>query len=541
MTTLEHTILPHGNGPFRTLGWGPGEAHQLLGGAAAGVTPSRLVGLTALWHLTDVHVLDPASPLRIPFLHRHTEPGGALRDALGPLGAYRPHEPLTLHVLAAMLEAMARIERSPLLGLPLELIVASGDLIDNAQHNELRRFLELAATDVAETQPLGFADRWEGLGGEADGVDWSWHPEGPSRDVWRRERGFPELPGFFDALRTPVRAPRPTLPALLVEGNHDVLIQGTVPPSSELAAFAQRGLAPIALKPDLDVAEVLRGHDHRAPDPRALVAGARWRRVSPDPSRSHRRPGQAPFVHRRRIDLGWARLLVLDTANPFGGWQGSLAHETLTWLTTELETAHSVKVDDDGHLVACPGEDVPVILVSHHPLETLVNPTVPRDVEPRHTRADVAHLLAHYPNVMAWLAGHTHRHRLRYERSPLGPFGIAHVTTASLIDWPQQARIVELAFDRDRGTLLIVSTVVDHTGSVNPLHEHDDDTLRWLAGISRLLAVNDPERLAASEPPGRAHPLDRNGIIEVPLAPRLAAVLARTTSRHGMPAPRVSS
>ena len=48
---------------------------------------------------------------------------------------------------------------------------------------------------------------------------------------------------------------------------------------------------------------------------------------------------------------------MLDTVNPHGGWQGSLDDIQLGWLDAELR--------------ACAGR--PVVLFSHHPLQTLIN------------------------------------------------------------------------------------------------------------------------------------------------------------------------
>ncbi len=79
------------------------------------------------------------------------------------------------------------------------------------------------------------------------------------------------------------------------------------------------------------------------------------------------------------------------------------------------------------------------------------------------------------------------------------------MNTASHIDFPQQARIVEIADNHD-GTLSIFGTIVD---SAAPLTVPAAlDTPQALAALSRELAVNDwQERVAApgaaGQPDGR--------------------------------------
>lgn len=57
------------------------------------------------------------------------------------------------------------------------------------------------------------------------------------------------------------------------------------------------------------------------------------------------------------FDRGIVRCVVLDTVNQHGGWQGSLDAGQFSWLVAELRD--------------CAAR--PVLLFSHHPLETMVN------------------------------------------------------------------------------------------------------------------------------------------------------------------------
>ncbi|MFM7144973.1 MAG: hypothetical protein ACKOW5_01400, partial [Actinomycetales bacterium] len=96
--------------------------------------------------------------------------------------------------------------------------------------------------------------------------------------------------------------------------------------------------------------------------------------------------------------------------------------------------------------------------------------------------------------VIAWLAGHVHHHNALWHGRPTGDGsstneGFWEITTSSLIDWPQQARVFE--FLRSGDGVHIVSTVVDHDGEVEWATDAANATEQQLAGLSRLLAVND--------------------------------------------------
>ncbi|MGA2036604.1 MAG: TIGR03767 family metallophosphoesterase, partial [Acidimicrobiales bacterium] len=75
-------------------------------------------------------------------------------------------------------------------------------------------------------------------------------------------------------------------------------------------------------------------------------------------------------------------------------------------------------------------------------------------------------------------------------RRPSGwqaPGGFWEINTASVIDFPQQARIVELVDNRD-GTLSIFGTMID---SLAPLRWTGTGDPMQLAALSRELAAND--------------------------------------------------
>ena len=148
------------------------------------------------------------------------------------------------------------------------------------------------------------------------------------------------------------------------------------------------------------------------------------------------------------------------------------------------------------------------MLFSHHALHTMTNP-IPAadDPGPRVLQADVLALLLRFPNLVLWVNGHTHVNEViphpQGKGAKLGG-GFWEVNTASHIDWPQHARLVEIADNRD-GTLSIFGTVID---SAAPLSYGGKlDSSLHLAALSRELSVNDPQERESTR---RGHRHDRN-------------------------------
>ena len=186
------------------------------------------------------------------------------------------------------------------------------------------------------------------------------------------------------------------------------------------------------------------------------------------------------------------RLIVLDTVNTAGDYQGSIGARQAAWLEEQLAEVHSRHLDRQGRWVHTTQEDRLVVIVSHHGLSTLINNRAHSHREadyPRLLATEVEAILHRFPNVILWVNGHTHRNLINPradETEKTG--GFWEITTSSLIDWPCQARLVELVSNGD-GTLSIVSTMVDHAAPANP---EDADGLFRLAAMHRELASNDP-------------------------------------------------
>ena len=440
--------------------------------------------LLTVAHLSDLHVCDAQSPARVEFLDRWADPDSPLLEALTEVGTYRAQELLTTQVAEAMVRAVNDLA-------DVDLALVTGDATDNAQANELGWYLALLDGGVVHPDS-GDPDRWEGV---CDGVDHDerfWHPSDPRADLPRGRYGLPVVPGLLDAAREAFTSTGLDVPWLAVHGNHDQMLQGTLPATGPLAHTATGIAKPVALPAHWSTdatLELLLGLEQCRPEAIAALAGMRTRPVTADPARrvvsrlefveAHFGPRARPAGHGfgadhlasghayYRHDHGRVSVLALDTVNHHGGWQGSLDLPQLSWLEAELAEADA--------------ERRYAVLASHHPLLTLVNDRS-LDGSRRVLAAELAEVLARHPSAVLWLNGHTHRTTVTARGT------LWEVTAPSLIDWPQQARLVSL-LRSGGGVLTIDATMVDHAGSApwGGTTDRPDE----LAGLSRELAAND--------------------------------------------------
>jgi metallophosphoesterase, PPA1498 family len=505
---------------YRKVAEVDGEPHairsELVGSDVDGHIKTDGRAIASLAHITDLHMTDVESPARFEFMNReYADP--RFRELL-PM--QRAQEALNAHAIEAMVHTLNQISGGPLTGRSLDLVAMTGDAVDNAQSNELSAVIDLLEGGLV--RPNSGGPEYEGVQAPSWPDDIFWKPDGAARgeDVYRKAFGFPHMPGLLERALQPFQAAGLSQPWLGCHGNHEQVCQGVGIVTPALAAAMVRTRKPLQLPDGLDLDTLVEAFVQR---PEAFMAGP-YIDVTADQARrpfllgeyveAHFRSGARPHGHgftAENRDDGTAyyvhdtpavRFITLDTACPAGGAEGCISAVQLQWLERRLEEVHSSFRSRDGTTVRTSQGDRLVVILSHHGFDTLTNHRPhPEALGSGHVDpGGLLDTLLRFGNVVLWLNGHIHSNRVRARPDPRGQGqggGLWEVTTASLVDWPCQGRIVEL-FDAGDGLLAIACTMVDHEGSE-------------LADAHRELAGNAP---AAGFASGRAGtPLDRNVIL----------------------------
>jgi 3',5'-cyclic AMP phosphodiesterase CpdA len=415
--------------------------------------------LATIGHLTDAHVMDAESPARVPFLSQLGQPFNS---------TFRPQEALTAQVMDGAVRAIDALHP--------DAVIQGGDLLDNAQENELVRGLALLAG--GRVDPGSGARRYHGVQEARDADPFYYRPDIDA----------PRHPRLLAAATRRFQAPGLKAPWYPVLGDHDLLVQGVLKPSALTDRIARGGRAvwrlPSGLKAPPGASSLAAAAPDGLPDPGLLEPLIRQLLTAPgvevpaDPNR--RELGAATVVAQLRgaaslpragglldytFDLGpRLRVIVLDLVRREGGSDGLVHPGQAGWLSRQLDRAG----------------DRWVLVVTHQPLTNSVG------------GSGLLALLDRHPHVFAVLSGHTHENRISPRHGPGGGYWL--VSTASLIDFPQQARALRL-FETTDGGVALQTWMLDHVPTE-------------LGDISRELAYLDAQ---GGRPQGFAGtPQDRN-------------------------------
>lgn len=491
-TTLASVAAPRTSSGYLRLGDGPGWKRRVRNELAAAKSgrAGRRTTLAAFVQLTDLHLMDAQHPTRLEYL-RSTD-----------IHAWRPHEALTVHGAISLVERVNALRGAPVTGAPLHFAMTTGDNTDNNAGTELEWFLTVMSGGRI-TPNSGDPRRYEGV--QNSGLKQFWQPDSSVRDT-DKQLGFPHLEGFLAAAVREVNSPGLNLPWYSTVGNHDSLPLGCYGlGDSWLAEYAIGGKKLMSLS--ASEAKKLQDTIRNDKDPKGtwfrdlLKAHTRdMRSVTPDEKRApytaaeylkaHLDPayrGVGPVGHgysSANLDAGTQYYsfriaddvigISLDTTDPGGHYNGSIGTAQLKWLDKTLRD----------------NKDSYAVVFSHHTSQSMnnTNPDPARPGERRHNGQEVIALLGSHANVLAWVNGHIHRNDITPHSAPDGR-SFWEISTASHVDYPQLARVIELVDNKD-GTVSIFTTCIESSAP----HRTDftDLSQTGLSALYRELSYNAP-------------------------------------------------
>ena len=377
------------------------------------------------------------------------------------------------------------------------------------------------------------------------------HPAGP-------HAAWPTYPGLMDRAQQSFTATGLKVPSYVAFGNHDALVQGNAAANAAFELVATGCLKPIGPVPNPENAAALLS-SLLSPtnllsslltspknvmvvpgDPkRQFVSKKQFKEVFKsgtqadghgfdfiDPAQESASKGAAGYY-------SWSptpgmRFIALDTVaeagtivTPTGKFtaDGNIDDPQFQWLRGQLQEATAAN-----QLVVIFSHHAPESLTADAPDELAppcllndghghdINPGCdldPRSSQPIHLEADTVNLLHEFPDVIAWIAGHSHVNVVDAFPNPSGPGGFWSIRVAAEADWPQQSRLLQV-FDNHDGTLSIFGTILDHVGqSVAPAPGTPAAgmDLNDLASAARTMSFND---LQSGAPQGEGEAKDRN-------------------------------
>ncbi|NYI89278.1 metallophosphoesterase (TIGR03767 family) [Amycolatopsis endophytica] len=502
-TTLESVATPvDGTAAYTRLTVGPGwplvAREDLV--AARGGRDDRRVALTSFVQFTDLHITDSESPARFEYLH----------PLIG--SAHRPQETLGPVATAALVDRVNSVRRGPFTGRPFDFVMTTGDNTDNHEQLELAWFL--GVLNGGEVTPnSGDPNAHEGV--QASGHPLYWNPDRRLDGDWS---AFPVIPGILTAGTRPFTSAGLDVPWYCTFGNHDDSIAGSLPdlPGMEHWYTGRYKVIGKDSQTTVKLARAVRTPGASVPASELFGGSGTIREITPDERRrpfttagfvqAHLDPantGPGPEGHgftgsnADGVDVYYTFRIApgvtgisLDTTTLAGFADGSIGLGQYLWVEQTLKRGSSVYYDFWGNRVTHSVTDELFVLFSHHTSDTMGNvlPDARHPLEPRLAGDAFVALLHRFPNVLAWVNGHTHSNKITARPGATPGQGFWEINTASHVDFPQHARVIEVADNAD-GTLSLFTTLIEARAPYSA--GYGDTSPTALASLYRELSFND--------------------------------------------------
>ena len=511
-TTLDTAAAPIGTSGYRRLAAGPGWPTVIrndLVQAKPG-REARRRALASFVQFSDMHICDAQSPLRFEYLH----------PIMGA-SAHRPQEALTTQGSTSLVRRVNAVRNGPLTGRPFDFLMTTGDNTDNHENIELDWFLTVL--NGGRITPNTGDARYEGV--QNAGISTFWQPELSGSDDYKA-KGFPQLRGLLDAAVREFVSPGLNITWYSTIGNHDDSVVGALPDGLLNSWYTGRKKI-VGFGDPVQNAKVAQAFNDPTAIPEAmaiLASGGVVRTVTPDSRRRLFDTGEFVRKHLPSGGHGYTDAnadgvdvfytfrmapgvtgISMDTTNLAGFSTGSIGLHQLNWIEKTLKRNSSLYYDWLGRPARQNVTDELFVLFSHHTSTTMGNvlPDRRRPLDPRMNGDALVNLLQRFPNVLAWVNGHTHRNVITPHRHDTPSRSFWEINTAAHVDYPQHARVIEVA-DNGDGTLSLFTTLLEADAPYQV--DYDDRSDTALASLCREFTYNDIHSRTNS----LGTPLDRN-------------------------------
>jgi len=512
--STEYTVMPNDVADYARYGYGVWSPQAGLGFeklldlmpsgyAATSQTVTGTALLLRFFTMTDIHLTDVQSPAQTLFFGLGQIEGQAATNA-----AYSPVVPYTTQVLDAAVQTVNALHRKQAVDFGIFL----GDAVNNAQHNELRWFIDILDGMVinpnSNPQSAAITDFMRPF--KAAGLD----------------RGIPwyQVLGNHDHFWSGVNTPNDKIKQALTGGTvlnlGDVLTgapldstgyyMGVVDGNSANGKVIQSG-------PETDYPTPPRvtANGNRKFGPRGDFVAAFFTTSSAPKGHGFYRSVSEPelaacYSFEPKGSALPLKVIVLDDteAETIAGAQGASGYinqKRFDWLKGELQEGQL-----NGKLM---------IVAAHVPIgvdSTLWDPASTP------TEAALIAELNKYSNLILWVAGHRHMNTVTAMPSPdpdHPELGFWEVETSSLRDFPQQFRLFDIVRNSDNTISIFAANVDPAVRAGTP------------AATSRSYAVAAYQIFNGAA----SLPYQPSGVYNVELVKQLSPEMQIIIQQHGAP------
>jgi len=491
-----------------------GEAHildkTLLQNPNEYIEPEVRKSLLFFPQITDIHITDVQSPMRALY---------AYSIGIGAGSAYRPQSIYSTHVLNSMVQTINSIHKKE----SFDCVIATGDMIDNAESIEMHWFNTLMNGGVVRANSGNHEDPVEGSANDftdpyvADGLsdDLNWYASLGNHDILHiginyitDEKAESYILGEISTI---------SLGCGIYTGTQDASTEHGDPKCAfeEIEKDGQAKYIPVgvddckvedygrcdnpSISPDIQRTP-FRTHDELIED--IEDAGA-FDKNNTDKQSGYYfvRPNKDIPIELIFLDLSASKKDFIKEDNVLDPNQvmtnALLGQDQYNWLRDRLD-----KLEVEG---------VASIIVQHQP-------TTSFHAQSKINSSEFVSLLKTYEDVLAIIAGHTHKNKIRHFNSEAeGEYPLVEIVSSSLLDFPEQSRIYELVYN-DNGSISLFTTMLNHASK----KESFSHKARRLS-----LAYTQVAKAYGDYGPGSLN--DRNKEIIIPISEKLQAKLESIT------------